>query len=67
MEAVNYWNSGLQYYRLGDWDRAIRAFREAAAINVNDKLPPMYIQRCQHLMENPPGEDWTGVWVMKTK
>ena len=67
MEAVNYWNSGLKYYRLGDWDRAIRAFREAAAINVNDKLPPMYIQRCQHLMENPPGEDWTGVWVMKTK
>ena len=67
MEAVNYWNSGLKYYRLGDWDRAIRAFREAAAINVHDKLPPMYIQRCQHLMENPPGEDWTGVWVMKTK
>jgi adenylate cyclase len=42
MEAVNYWNSGLQYYRLGDWDRAIRAFREAAAINVHDKLPPIH-------------------------
>ena len=67
MEAVNYWNSGLKYYRLGDWDRAIRAFREAAAINVHDKLPPMYIQRCQHLIENPPGEGWKGVWVMKTK
>jgi len=67
MEAVNYWNSGWKFYRLGDWDRAIRAFREAAVINVNDKLPPMYIQRCQHLMENPPGEDWAGVWVMKTK
>jgi adenylate cyclase len=67
MEAVNYWNSGLTYYRQGDWDRAIRAFREAAAINVNDKLPPMYIERCQHLKETPPGEQWTGVWVMKTK
>jgi adenylate cyclase len=67
MEAVNYWNSGLGYYRMGDWDRAIRAFREAAAINVHDKLPPMYIKRCEHLLENPPGENWTGVWVMKTK
>jgi adenylate cyclase len=67
MEAVNYWNSGLSYYRQGDWDRAIRAFREAAAINVQDKLPPMYIERCQRLIENPPGKDWTGVWVMKTK
>ncbi len=67
MEAVNYWNSGLGYYRQGDWDRAIRAFREAAAINVNDKLPPMYVERCQYLMKNPPGGDWTGVWVMKAK
>jgi adenylate cyclase len=67
MEAVNYWNSGLNHYRHGDWDRAIRAFHEAAAINVNDKLPPLYIERCQQLMENPPGKDWTGVWVMKTK
>ncbi len=67
MEAVNFWNSGLSYYRQGDWDRAIRAFREAASINVNDKLPPMYMERCQYLMKNPPGADWTGVWVMKTK
>ncbi len=67
MEAVNYWNSGLSYYRQGDWDRAIRAFREAAGINVNDRLPPMYMERCQYLVKNPPGADWTGVWVMKTK
>jgi len=67
MEAVNYWNSGLGYYRHGDWERAIRAFREAAAINADDKLPPMYIERCQYLIETPPGKDWSGVWVMKTK
>jgi adenylate cyclase len=67
MEAVNYWNSGLNYYRQADWDRAIRSFREAATINPSDKLPPMYVERCQYLTKNPPGEDWTGVWVMKTK
>ena len=67
MEAVNYWNSGLKHYRQSDWDRAIRAFREAAAINTNDKLPPMYMERCHYLMKNPPGADWSGVWVMKTK
>lgn len=66
MEAVNYWNSGLKYYRDGDWERAIKAFREAANINLHDKLPPMYIQRCQHLIADPP-RDWSGVWVMKTK
>jgi adenylate cyclase len=67
MDAVNYWKSGLEYYRHGDWDRAIKAFGEAGAANPHDKLPPMYIERCQELQQNPPGASWTGVWVMKTK
>lgn len=67
MDAVNYWKSGLEYYRHGDWVRAIKAFGEAGAANPHDKLPPMYIERCQELQENPPGDSWTGVWVMKTK
>ncbi len=67
MDAVNYWKSGLEYYRHGDWDRAIKAFGEAGSANPHDKLPPMYIERCQELQENPPGAEWTGVWVMKTK
>jgi adenylate cyclase len=66
MDAVNYWKSGLEYYRHGDWDRAIRAFGEASTANPQDKLPPMYIERCVHLKENPP-QDWTGVWIMLTK
>ena len=67
MDAVNYWKSGLEYYRHGDWDRAIKAFGEAGAANPHDKLPPMYIERCQELQQTPPGDTWTGVWVMKTK
>ena len=66
MDAVNYWKSGLEYYRHGDWERAIRAFGEASSANPQDKLPPMYIERCLHLKENPPA-DWTGVWIMLTK
>lgn len=67
MDAVNYWKSGLESYRQGEWDRAIKAFREAGNLNPNDRLPPMYIERCEHLRIHPPGADWTGVWVMKTK
>jgi adenylate cyclase len=67
MDAVNYWKSGLEYYRQADWERAMRAFGESAALNPQDKLPPMYIERCLHLKEHPPGDGWTGVWVMMTK
>ena len=22
----------------------------------------MYIERCEHLVDHPPGDDWNGVW-----
>jgi hypothetical protein len=32
-----------------------------------DKLSAMYVERCRHFMENPPGDDWNGVWTMTEK
>ena len=67
LEAVNYFKGALEYYRRREWDKAIRTFQEAAALNPQDKLPPLYLERCEHLRANPPGDGWTGVWVMTTK
>jgi adenylate cyclase len=66
MDAVNYFRSALSSYRKGNWDKAAARFREALAINPEDKLPQMYIERCDYLKANPPA-DWKGVWVMQTK
>ena len=27
----------------------------------------IYIPRCEHYLENPPGEDWDGVWTLTSK
>ena len=67
LEAVNYFKGGLAYYRKGQWDKAIETFRGAQDLNPQDKLPQIYIDRCEHLKAEPPGDDWTGIWVMKTK
>jgi len=67
MEAVSYFKGGLAHYRKQRWDRATEAFQEALAIQPADKLAQMYVDRCSHLKADPPGEDWDGVWVMKTK
>ncbi len=67
LEAVNYFKGGLAYYRKGQWDKAMETFRGAQALNPQDKLPQIYLDRCEHLKADPPGDDWTGVWVMKTK
>ena len=67
LESVNYFKGGLAYYRKGQWDKAVETFRGAIDLNPLDKLPQIYIDRCEQLKANPPGEDWNGVWVMKSK
>ncbi|MBC8549491.1 MAG: GAF domain-containing protein, partial [Candidatus Brocadiales bacterium] len=67
MEVVSCFKSGIKYYRKAKWDKAIEAFKEAHSLNPNDKLSKTYIERCNHMKENPPGDEWDGVWVMTSK
>jgi adenylate cyclase len=67
MEVVSFFKGGLGYYRKQQWDKATEAFQQAVALNPNDKLTHMYIERCALLKADPPGEEWNGVWVLKTK
>ncbi len=67
MEVVSCFKSGIKYYREAKWDKAIDAFKEALALNPNDKLSTTYIERCNHMKENPPDGEWNGVWVMTSK
>ncbi|MBM4271142.1 MAG: GAF domain-containing protein [Deltaproteobacteria bacterium] len=67
MEVVNHFLSGLNQYRNGAWDRAINSFREVLRLNQQDKICQMYIERCEYLQKSPPGADWNGVWIMKSK
>ncbi len=67
MEVVNHFKSGLHQYRNGAWDRAIDAFTEALKLHDDEKLCRMYIERCEYLKKSPPGDGWSGVWIMKSK
>ena len=67
MDAVNHFREGLARYRQGKWDTAVASFRDAQQLNPNDKLPEIYIERCEHLKARPPAGPWNGVWVMTEK
>lgn len=67
MEVVNHFRHGLSLYRNGSWDRAIDAFTEALNLHKDEKICQMYIERCEYLKKSPPGDDWSGVWIMKSK
>jgi adenylate cyclase len=67
LETVNNFKGGLTYYRRGNFDEATRCFEEARRLNPHDELSTIYMGRCAALKANPPGDNWDGVWVMKSK
>ncbi|MBA7644096.1 hypothetical protein ES703_51833 [subsurface metagenome] len=67
IEVLGHFNNGIEYYNEGRWDDAIKLFKEALAGNPDDKCSQMYIERCEHLIANPPEGEWDGVWVFTSK
>jgi adenylate cyclase len=66
-EVLDYYKNGLIYYRKQQWDKATKSFEEALRLNPQDKLSQAYKERVGYLEAHPPGDDWDGVWVMKSK
>jgi adenylate cyclase len=49
------------------WDLAEAAFRECLQFQPDDGPSGVFLQRIQALRDNPPGNDWTGVWQLSEK
>ena len=75
-ECIDLYEEGYQRYLQQDWAGARRHLKDAAAleprqpedapgIKTNPSL--VLLERCRHLKEDPPGDDWNGVYVMKSK
>lgn len=58
---------GRRYYKLMDFERALASFAEALKVDPEDGPSKIYHSRCAHYIENPPPDDWDGVFVMTTK
>ena len=67
MEVTGYFKEGRRMYQNGKWDDAARFFGESLRLNPQDKLAQIYIDRCEYLKINPPGDAWIGVWTMSSK
>jgi adenylate cyclase len=58
---------GIAAYRGRRWDEARHAFEECVALNPQDKLPAIYMNRCLQMSHTPPPDDWDGRWVLTEK
>jgi hypothetical protein len=61
------YNAALSLYKQRRWKDALAAFQKGLDIVPEDGPSKLYIQRCEAYIENPPEDDWDGVFVMKTK
>ncbi len=66
-QVLDLFAEGRKYYKLMDFSKAKESFAKALEIDPEDGPSKVYFLRCKHYIENPPPEDWDGVFVMKTK
>lgn len=67
IDALGHFRNALSKYRQRHWEDAIHLLEEVLALNPNDKPAKLYIERSRYFIDNPPGDDWNGVWVMESK
>jgi len=65
--VIDAFNRGIELYKARDWDAAIRCFEDALALNPNDSVSTLYLNRCRSMIKDPPPPDWDGVWTMTCK
>jgi len=70
--TVEAFHAAQRLYLDQDWKKAIKAFREAEAMEDmfpgrNTNPSAIYIPRCEHMKNNPPGKDWDGTWTLTSK
>jgi hypothetical protein len=66
-KVLDLFAEGRKFYKIMNFEKAKGLFAEALKVDENDGPSKVYYERCQHYIENPPSEDWDGVFVMKTK
>jgi adenylate cyclase len=66
-KEIQEYTEGLTLYRKRCFVDAENCFSSLAARHRNPKLYSVYQKRCALFMDNPPGEDWDGVFVHTSK
>ncbi len=66
------YHEALELYKNQEWQKSIEAFKESDSLE--DMFPGrktnpsrIYIPRCEHFLDNSPGDDWDGVWTLTSK
>jgi hypothetical protein len=66
-KVLELFNEGRKSYKLMKFEQAKGYFAKALKVDPEDGPSKVYFARCKHYIQNPPPEDWDGVFVLNTK
>jgi adenylate cyclase len=66
-KVIDIYLEGLKAYKEKRWEDGIRLFGEAIELDSEESPSKIYLERCRQFKENPPPEDWDGIFTMRTK
>jgi adenylate cyclase len=67
LEALDLYHQALALYRRQDWTQARLNFEKLLSDHPEFKLYQVYAERSEYFLNNPPGDNWDGVFVFETK
>jgi len=67
LDEVKLFHQALRSYRKQEWDKAELELLSLHNMAPDSKLYQVYAERVAYYRANPPGENWDGVFIFKTK
>jgi adenylate cyclase len=61
LRKAELFSQAFDLYLAREWDRALALFEEVAGLDPDDLPTQMLVARCEALLADPPGDDWTGI------
>lgn len=66
-DMLEHYNQGFELYHQMRWKEALEKFEQATQVVADDGVSQLYKERCQNYINEPPPQNWDGVFVMKSK
>jgi len=67
LKALPQFEQAMTLYRDQQWENSRTSFKDFLSEMPNDKVAKLFVSRCTHYLKKPPGDNWDGVWVSKSR
>jgi adenylate cyclase len=67
MKMLEFYDRGISAYGQRRWEEALVLFEKALSVKPGDGPSLTYVDRCHYFINNPPSEDWDGIFSLQVK